>query len=96
MHRAYPNLSSHRHRRQMPVFIILRLEKRITQRDSLNALHTRILCKLRIDVEEDRHVHSFSSVQSLFLKAETLNLAKVWSDLSGCDRVCGYTNDVFW
>jgi hypothetical protein len=80
----------------MPVFVVLRLEERIAQSDSLNALHTRILCELRIDVEEDRHVHCLSSIQPLFLEAETLDLAKVWSDLSWCDRVGGHANNVFW
>lgn len=90
------NHSSHRDRRQMSVFVVLRLEERIAQCDSLNALHARILCKFRIDVEEDRHVHRFPSIQSLLLEAETLNLAKVWSDLSRCNGVGGYANDVFW
>jgi hypothetical protein len=79
----------------MPVFVILCLEECITQSDSLDTLHTRILCELRIDVEEDRHVHCLSSIQPLFLEAETLDLAKVWSDLSWCDRIGGHANNVF-
>ena len=79
----------------MPILIVLRLEERITQCDRLDTLHIDVLCKLRVDVEEDCHIHCFSCIQSLLLKAKTLNLAKVWGDLSRRDRVGGYTNDVF-
>ena len=79
----------------MAILVILGLEERIAQCDSLNALHTRILCKLRVNIKEDWHVHRFASIQSLLLKAETLDLAKVWSDLSWCDRICSYANDIF-
>ena len=80
----------------MSVFVVLRLEKRVAQCDSLNALHTRILCKLRVNIKEDWHVHRFASIQSLLLKAETLDLAKVWGDLSRCHGVGGHANNVFW
>ena len=79
----------------MPIFVILRFEERIAQRDRLNTLHVDVLCKLRIDVEEDWHIHCFSCIQSLLLKAKTLNLAKVRGDLSRRNRIGGYANDVF-
>lgn len=79
----------------MPILIVLRLEECITQCDRLDTLHIDVLCKLRIDVEEDWHIHCFSCIQSLLLKAKTLNLAKVRGDLSRRNRIGGYANDVF-
>jgi len=80
----------------MAILVILRLEESVAQCDSLNALHTGILCKLGIDVEKDWHVHRFPSIQSLLFKAKALDLAKVWGDLSRCNGVGSYANDVFW
>jgi hypothetical protein len=79
----------------MSIFIVLRLEESITQCNRLNTLHIDVLCKLRIDVEEDWHIHCFSCIQSLLLEAKALNLAKVRGDLSGRNRIGGYANDVF-
>jgi len=69
-------------------------EKRIIQRDSLNPSHIRIIHKIRINIEEHWHIHGLASIQPLFLKAETLNLAEVWRNLSGTDTVCCYSYDV--
>ena len=79
----------------MPILIVLRLEERITQCDRLDTLHIDVLCKLRVDVEEDWHIHCFSCIQFLLFEAETLYLAKVRGDLSRRNRIGGYANDVF-
>lgn len=66
----------------------------IRQCDRINALHVRIRCKVGINVEKDRHIHRLSSIEFLFLKAEALNFAKVWSDLTGRDTVRCDTDDI--
>lgn len=57
-------------------------EKCIRQRNSINALHCRILRKIRINEEENRHINRFPSIQLLLLKTETLNFAEVRSNLT--------------
>src|SRR6266496_1584611 len=69
-------------------------EKRITQRNLLNSLHIRIVHKIRINIEENRHIHRLPSVQSLFLKAEALNLAKIRSNLSWRNTIRRYPNNI--
>jgi hypothetical protein len=79
-----------RNRRQMPILIIPRLKKRITQRDRLNPLHIRIHDKLRVNIKKHGHVHRLTRIQPLFLEAKTLYLAEVRRYLArrhavGCD-----------
>jgi len=69
-------------------------KKCIIQRYRLNALHIRIIHKIRINIKKHRHIHSLPSIQSLLLKAETLNLAEIWRHLSRTDTVGRHTNDV--
>lgn len=78
----------------MAVLIVLGLEKRITQSNCFNALHIWICHKFGINVEEDGHIHSLSSIQPLLLETKALNLAKVRGYLPWSDRVGGYTDDV--
>lgn len=52
--------------------------------------------ELWVNVKEDRHINGFSCIQSLFLETKALNLAEIWRDLARCDRVCGYTDYVFF
>lgn len=52
-------------------------EKCIGQRNSINALHGRVLRKIGVDKEENRHIHRLPSVELLLLETETLNLAEV-------------------
>jgi hypothetical protein len=84
-----------RHRRQMPILIILCLKKRITQRNCLNALHIRIHDKLGVNIKENRHIHRLPRIQPLLLEAKALYLAEIRRHLArrhavGCDA-----DDVF-
>lgn len=69
-------------------------EKGITQGNLLNPLHTRIRHKVRINIEEDRHVNRLSSIQSLLLKAKALNLAKVRRHLPRRHAIRCHTYDI--
>lgn len=71
----------------MPVLVVFRLEKRITQRHRLNTLHVDIRHKLWVNVEKHRHIDCLARVQPLLLKAETLDLAEVRRHLARRDRV---------
>lgn len=75
----------------MPVLVVLRLEKGIIQGDCSDIFRIDIVHKLRIDVEEHWHIHCFPSIQTLLLKAKTLDLAEVWCYLAGSHRVCRYS-----
>lgn len=79
----------------MPILIILRLEKRITQRHRLNPLHINIRHKLRINIEEHWHIDRLTRIQPLLLEAETLDLAEIRGHLTRGDRVRGDADDVF-
>jgi hypothetical protein len=85
-----------RHRPQMSIVIILRLEKCIIQRHRNDPLHIDILRKLRINIEEHRHIHGLPRIQPLLLEAKALDLGKVGCHLSWCDRVCRHANDVLF
>lgn len=85
---------THRHRPQMPILIILRLEERVTQRHSLNPLHVDVVHKVRINIEENRHVHCLARIQPLLLKAKTLNLAEIRRHLPRRDRVRSHSDDI--
>lgn len=69
-------------------------EKCVVERNCFHTLHVQIIQQVRIQVKEHRHIHRLSSIQSLLLKAEALNLAKVRGTLSRGDTVCRNTNDV--
>ena len=71
-------------------------EESVVQRNRINDLHSRILKKLGINVEENRHVNSLASIQPLIFKAETLNLAEIRRYLPRSDRVCSYSNNIFF
>jgi hypothetical protein len=79
----------------MSFLIIPRLEKRITQRHRLNALHIRIHNKLGVNVKEHRHIHRLARIQSLLLEAKALDLAKIWRYLAGRHAVRCHANNVF-
>jgi hypothetical protein len=89
------NTNLPRDRRQVPILIIPRLKKRITQRDRFNTLHIRIHDKLGINIKENRHIHRLARIQPLLLKTKTLYLAEIRRHLArrhavGCDA-----DDVF-
>jgi len=63
-------LSARRRRRQISMVIISRLEESIAQRNLLNALHVWIRRKIRIDVEEDGHIHRLAGIESLLFEAK--------------------------
>ncbi|POS81772.1 hypothetical protein EPUL_006058, partial [Erysiphe pulchra] len=56
-------------------------EESVVERDGINTLHGRVLQELRIDVEEDWHVHRLALVEPLLLKTETLDLAEIRRNL---------------
>jgi hypothetical protein len=78
----------------MPILIILSLEKRVTQRHSLNPLHINIVHKVRVNIEENWHIDRLARIQPLLLKAKTLNLAEIRRHLPRRDRVCGHSDDI--
>lgn len=69
-------------------------EECIGKGDGINSLHCRILREIRIDEEENRHVHGFPGIQLLFFEAKALDLAEVRSDLSGRDTVRRDSDDI--
>lgn len=83
-----------RERLKVPIIIVLRLEKRITQRNLINPPHIQIIQQIRVQVEENRHIDRLSGIQPLLLEAETLYLAEVRSHLRGCHAVGRDTDDV--
>ena len=78
----------------MSIFIILRLEKGIAQRHRLNPLRGDIIGKLRVNVEEYRHIHRLARVQSLLFKAKALDLGEVRRHLSRRHTVRSHPNNV--
>lgn len=78
----------------MPILIVLGLEKRVTQRHSLNPLHVDIVHKVGINIEENRHVDRLAGVQPLLLEAKALNLAEIRRHLPRCDRVRSHSDNI--
>lgn len=74
--------------------VIFRLEKCITQRNRLNTFHADITRKLRVDVEEYRHVYRLSRIQPLLLEAEALDLREIRRHLARCHAVRSHPNDI--
>lgn len=70
-------------------------EESITQCDLLNTPHIGIVHKIWINIEEDRHINSFPSIESLFLEAETLYLAEVLCHLARRNAVGRHPNYIF-
>lgn len=58
--------------RQGQFLTLLGLEEGVGQRDGVHPGHPGVLVELRVDVEEDGHVHLLMGVQTLLLEAETL------------------------
>lgn len=69
-------------------------KKGIRQSNRINALHSRILDEIRINKEEDGHIHRLASIELLFLKTKALDLAKIRGHLPRCNTVRRNTNDV--
>ena len=65
----------------------LGLKECITKCDFIRVLQERIRLVVRVDVEEDRHVHLLSRVQSLLFKTEALDLIEICSSLERNDIV---------
>ena len=61
----------------------LGLEECIAKCDFICIFQERIIDVVRVDVEEDGHVHLLSRVQSLLFKTEALDLVKVSPSLEG-------------
>lgn len=57
---------------QRQLLTLLGLEEGVGQSDGVHSGHPGVLVELRVDVEEDGHVHLLVRVQALLLKAETL------------------------
>jgi hypothetical protein len=75
-------------------FLVLLTEESVIQRDGLDPLHVEVVQQVWIEVKEDGHVDCLARVQSLFLEAEALNLAKVRRALRRRDTVGRYADDV--
>lgn len=71
-----------------------RTEECVRERDSLDSPRVEILHYIRVQVEEDGHIHRLASGQPLLLEAETLNLGEVRRHLRRCDAVRRHANDV--
>lgn len=57
---------------QREFLTLLGLKEGVGQCDGVHPGHPGVIIKLRVNVEEDGHVHLFVRVQTLLLKAETL------------------------
>ena len=71
-----------------------RTEERIRQRDRIYFCHCRIVDKVRIDEEEDRHIDSLPGVEPLLFEAKTLYFAEVWRHLRWSNAVGSDPDDV--
>lgn len=69
-------------------------EERITQCHCLNTLHVHVIEQIRIQVEEYRHVHGFSRIETLLFETEALDLAEIRRTLRGRHTVGGHSNDI--
>ena len=65
----------------------LGLKECITECDFIGIFQEWIRLVVRVDVEEDRHVHLLPGIQSLLFKAEALDLIEVCSSLERNDIV---------
>ena len=65
----------------------LGLKECIAECDFVCVLQEWIRLVVRVDIEENRHVHLLSRVQSLLFKAEALDLIEVCSSLERNDIV---------
>ena len=71
-----------------------RTEESVGQRDRFYLCHRRIVYKIRIDEEEDRHINALPGVEPLFFEAKALDFAEIWSHLSWSHTVGSNPNDV--
>src|SRR5258708_29494156 len=56
---------------------IARAEERVGERDRVEIPHFRIVCQLRIDKENKRHVDFLMAVEPLLIEAKTLDLVEI-------------------
>ena len=61
----------------------LGLKECVGQGDGVRVLQEGVCCVIRVDVEEDWHVHLLPRIKPLLLEAEALNLVEVSSSLEG-------------
>lgn len=80
----------------VPLIIVFRLEERIAQCNQIDLSHSRIIANVRVNEEEYRHIDRFSSIQFLFIEAETLNFGEIRRCDIGCDIVRRDADDVFF
>mmetsp|Transcript_27299 Transcript_27299/g.59629 ORF Transcript_27299/g.59629 Transcript_27299/m.59629 type:complete len:205 (+) Transcript_27299:229-843(+) len=73
--------------------LLVHFEERIRKSQSVHPLHLGVKCKLRVHVEEDRHVHLLARLQALLLEAEALDLVEVGPRLHGGDVVGAHAGD---
>ena len=57
----------------------LRPEESVREGDMADILHLRIIQEGRVDVKKDGHVHFFLRLETLLLKAKTLNLVEIYT-----------------
>ena len=73
---------------------VSRTEERVRQCDRIYFCHRRIVDKVRIDEEEDRHVDSLPCVKPLLFEAKALNFAEIWRHLCRSNTVGSNPNNV--
>lgn len=84
-----------RHRSlESSIVIVSGFEEGVTQCHSLYALHVHIIEQIRVQVEENGHVHSLARIETLLLEAETLDLTEVRRTLGRCHTVGSNSDDV--
>lgn len=66
---------------QRKVLTLFGLKEGVGQSDGVDPSHPGVLVELRVDVEEDGHVHLLVGVQTLLLEAETLRRERFWCHL---------------
>ncbi len=79
---------------RLRMVVVLRFEEGIGKGDAVDPVHERVLCKFRVEEEEDGHVDLFARIQPLLLKAKALNLGEVGGYLRGRDVVGGHPDDI--
>ena len=71
-----------------------RTEESIAQSDSVDFVHRGVIVEVRVNEEEDWHIHRLSSIKPLLLETEALDFAEIGRHLSGCDAIGSHPYDV--
>ena len=72
----------------------VRTEERIGQCDRIYFCHRRIIDKVGINEEENRHIDRLASVESLLFEAKALNFTEIRRHLRRGDTIRSDPNDI--